>query len=278
MSNITFVFFTYNEERRIPFVIENFKKYGEIIIMDGGSTDKTKEISEKLGAKFFVRPVSDKPYVETQENFDFIKSKLNTDWIFWGYVDNLAPKSLLDKLAEISAQSTVKMVLTPLYTYLWGNTEHFAHKGYTQMFFHKDYIDFSDNHIHGMGKFTGDKSDILRLPNKREFALVHFSVYNIKKFVTGHLRYAESEALEKQKNGKKFSVIIMFAAILRYLWLFGKNGYRNGALGTIVMLSYAFSRFMTYVKLYELERGLTLDKIEDNYSVLKNKMLEDFKQ
>lgn len=277
MNKITFVFFTYNEEKRISYVIKNFIKYGDIIILDGGSTDKTKEISEKLGASFYLRPVSSKAQVETQENFEFIKSKIRTDWIYWGYVDNLAPKSLVEKLIQISSDNTIKMVLIPLYTYLWGSTKHFAHKGYTQMFFHKNYIDFTDNSIHSMGRFTGGKDEILKLPNKLEFALIHFSTYNISKFVVGHLRYAMSEALDKQKDDKKFSVIRMLAAMARYCIIYAKNGYKNGTLGLIVMFSYAFSRFMTYARLYELEHNITLETIENNYSIMKEKILEEFK-
>ncbi len=276
MSNITFIIFTFNEEKRIEYAIRNFMNYGEILIMDGGSTDKTKEISEKLGAKFFLRPLSERHQVETQEIFDFVKSKLKTDWIYWGYVDNFAPKNLLNKFVEISSQDIFKAVITPIYTYLWGNTKNFAHKGETRVFFHKDYMSFIDNNIHNMGRFMGRKNELLRLSNRKEFALIHFSTYNIDKFVTGHLKYAKTEAFDKQKNNKKFSVIRMLAAMIRYLCIFCKSGYKNGILGLIVMISYAFSRFMVYVKLYELEKGITIESVENNYSKTKEKLLKEF--
>ncbi len=276
MSNITFVIFTFNEEKRIEYAIRNFINYGEVLIMDGGSTDKTKEIAEKLGAKFFSRPLSNRPQVETQEIFDFIKDKVKTDWIYWGYVDNFAPKTLLDKFVEISSQNVFKVVVNPLYTYLWGNTKNFAHKGGTQVFFHKNYISFVDNNMHNMGRFIGKKDELLRLPNRKEFALIHFSTYNIGKFVAGHLKYAEAEALDKQKDGKKFNTTRMLAAMIYYCFIFCKNGYKNGILGLIAMLSYAFSRFMVYVKLYELEKGITMESIENNYSKMKKEMLKEF--
>ena len=65
MSNITFAIFTYNEER-ISYAVRNFIKYGDVIILDAGSTDKTREISEKLGASFFTRPKSNQPHVENK--------------------------------------------------------------------------------------------------------------------------------------------------------------------------------------------------------------------
>lgn len=276
MSNISFVLFAYNEEKRISYAIKNFIKYGEVIVLDGGSTDKTKEIVESMGAKFLIRPPSEKVQGETEMNFEFIKAHIKTDWIYWGYVDNTAPKTLVDKMVEISKQNKIKMVHIPLYTYLWGNTKHFMHKGYSPMFFHKDYVDMKDNYVHGMGKFLGTKNELLTLPNKKEFALVHFSTYNLRKFVNGHLRYAEAEALDKFKMGKKFSSLRMLAAMVRYCFIFGKIGFRNGVYGLIAMLSYAFSRFMVYVRLFELENDITLESIEQNYETVKKEMLKEF--
>lgn len=277
MSNITFAILTYNEEKRISYVIENLIQYGEVIILDGGSTDKTKEVAEKMGAKFLLRPPSTGPYVETSVNFDFLKSVLKTDWIYWGYADNILPKKLLEKLTAISNQSKIKWVFAPLYTYLWGNIENYAHKSYIPVLYHKNFIDFSKAHIHSMGEFTGDKSDQIKLPNTEKYAVKHFSIYDMHKFVIGHLRYAETEAEEKFKAGKKYSTIRMIAAMVRYICIYGKYSYKNGTLGIIIMLHYAFFRLMTYAKLYELEHNIKLEDMEATYRILKEKALEDFR-
>jgi len=277
MSNITFIIFTYNEEKRLPFIIRNFSKYGRVCVMDGGSTDRTKEIAESMGADFFTRPPSAVLYVETPENFEFIKTFLDTDWIYWGYSDNVAPKTLLDKLREISGQDKIKQVMIPLYTYLWGNTEKYALKSHAPFFFHKDFIDFSDWHIHSIGRFTGRGEQLLTLPSREEFALRHFSVYNVTKFVHAHMRYSEEEAREKFKAGQKFSIWRLFRAMLGYLWIFGKYNYNNGKLGLLITLNYIFYRVMTYTRLYELEQGITLESVEANYNKKKEEMLEEFK-
>lgn len=276
MSNITFVLFTYNEEKRIAYAVKNLIKYGDVILMDGGSNDKTQEIAERLGAKFYLRPPTDKVFSENQEWFEFIKSKINTDWIYWGYVDNIAPKGLLEKLTEISTQDKIKMVLVPLYTYLWGDTRHYAHKGYSPFFYHKDFMDYKNNYIHGMGQFTGAKDQILKLPNKEKYALKHFSTYSINKFVNNYLRYEEAEAAGKFKAGKKFSLFKMLAAMVRYSWIY-RRSLRSGALGIIIIMAYNFFRLMSYAKLYELENDINLESIEKNYSEAKEKMLEEFK-
>lgn len=277
MSKITFVFFTYNEEKRLGFVLRNFSKFGRICIVDGGSTDRTKEIAQSFGADFFLRPPATGPYVETEANFNLIKTFLDTDWIYWGYVDNIAPKPLLNKLLEISQQDKIKQVLIPLYTYLWGNTEKYALKSYAPFFFHKDFVSFTGNHIHSIGKFLGTKEQILTLPSKEEYALKHFSTYNVAKFVAGHMRYAETEAQDKFQAGKKFSVWQLFRAMLGYTWIFGKYNYKNGKLGLLIILNYIAYRVMAYTRLYELEHGITLESIEENYAKKKESILAEFK-
>jgi len=65
-----------NEEKRVSYAIRNLISYGDVMIMDAGSTDNTKNIAERLGARFFLRPPSDNLQVETQQNFEFIKKRI----------------------------------------------------------------------------------------------------------------------------------------------------------------------------------------------------------
>lgn len=275
-SNITFVLFTRNEEKRLIYPLKNFANYGSIIILDGGSTDNTKAVAESMGAQFLTRPNITSANVENVENFEFIKQHIKTDWIYWGYVDNLAPKTLLEKMVEIAKDNKYKKVNIPLYTHLWGNTKNYAHKSYAPFLFHKDYIDFTNNHIHGLGKFLGKKSEILFLPNKEVYALKHFSTYNLNKFILGHLRYAEQEAEEKFAKGTPFQTWKLFGAIIRYTWIYGRYCYKNGILGLLIVLNYISFRIMAYTKLYELHHGITLEKIEDTYSQKKEELLKQF--
>lgn len=274
MNNVTFIIFTYNEERRLPYTIRNFIDYGTVVILDGGSTDNTKDIAEKMGAKFFTRPINT-ANVEHQENLDFIKNKIDTDWIYWGYVDNIAPKTLVEKIVEIANKNEAKFVNIPMHTYMWGNTENCVLKSHGPFLFHKDYVDFSNNYIHGFGKFLGSKKENIFLENNEKYTLKHFSTYNINKFVNGHLKYAEYEAGEKYQRGEKFSVIKMLLAMLRYCWIY-RRSLKNLKLGLIIILGYSFFRLMTYAKLYELENSITIDSIENNYGKSKEKILEAF--
>lgn len=275
-SNITFGIPVYNEEKRLPMVIKNFSGYGKIIFLDGGSTDNTVSIAHSFDIEIYDRPKSDVPYVETRENFELLKSKLTTDWIYWGYADNLVPKKTLEKMLEVTRRNDIKIVYAPLYTYLWGLTKKPSHKSYIPILVHKDYINFSKPRIHSMGDFTGKTTDKLFLPNNSEYAVQHFSVYNSHKFILGHLKYAETEAEEKYKSSRKFSLFRLFISMLYYMWIYGKFAIRNGKLGIIIILHYASFRLMAFTRLYELENNINLTSIESSYLSKQNEFLKQF--
>ncbi len=274
-KTVSFVILAYNEEKRIENVIKNFVEYGEVIVLDGGSTDNTRAICEQLGVKYYLRPETKKIQIENAENFSFIRETIDTDWIYWGHADYIAPKTLVEKMVEISKQDTTKTVSIPLYTYLWGKTDYPTAKTRTSMFFHKDFRDFSGNRIHYQGNFTGEPEQLLSLPDQPEYAIRHFSVYNESKYVIGYMRYGEEEARQKFERGERFSVIKLFAAMLRYMWIY-RRALHSPKLGLLIMLNMAFGRLMTYTRLYEYEHGITLDSIEKNYGHKKEELLRDF--
>lgn len=275
MSNITFIFFALNEEKRVEYVIRNCVEYGRVLILDGGSTDNTESIAKKYRADFVRRPLTKSKITENKEIYEFIKKNTTADWIFWGFCDNLMPNTLLEKLLELSKQSNIKYVNIPMYTYLWGKTENPAEISCPPRFFMKDCVDFTDNHIHGMGKFLGKETERLVLPMKDRYAIRHFSLYDINKYVSAHMTYANIEATERFNSGKKFSFLRMTISMSRYFFIYYRNGYKNGRVGFMTALSYSFFRFMMFFRLYELENNLTLGAIESNYAKEKEKMINN---
>jgi len=274
-KNISFIIFTFNEEKRIELLVRNLRPYGEVFLLDGGSTDRTKEIAESFGAKFVVRPKSEKVQVETQEMLEFAKTLIRTEWIFWSYVDNFLPKTLLEEITKISQENKYSYVYVPIDTYLWGESQVPVISASYSCFFKKDKVNFGENRIHGMGKFTGPKEEILHLPKNKDFSMRHYSLYDLTKFVSGHVRYASAEAEERFKDGKRFSIYYMFGSMARYFWLFYKKGWRAGVRGVYGALLYSFFRLMMAVRLYELEHGVNLETIEQEYQKEKLKIVKE---
>src|SRR3989338_8426588 len=166
----------------------------------------------------------------------------------------------------------------PIYTYLWGDIKNVMQKGYSPRFFMIDHVDFTDNRMHGMGKFLGTKDEIMVLPSKNECAIYHYSSYNLKKFISSHLTYAETEARERFQDGRRFNFPRMIISMVRYFYIYIKSGFKSGALGFLVAMSYSFFRFMMFFQLYELEHGITIEDVEKNYSKSKEELLEEIEK
>ena len=81
-SNITFIIFAYNEEKRIEYPMKCFLPYGEVIVSDDSSTDNTVKIAKRLGAIVIKRKSPRGVLVENQEEINFILSHVATDWVF----------------------------------------------------------------------------------------------------------------------------------------------------------------------------------------------------
>jgi len=67
---------TYNEERNLPRAIESLRCCDEIVVVDSGSTDRTMEIAEKLGARAI-----DSPWPGYAKQKNLAAEKAAYDWI-----------------------------------------------------------------------------------------------------------------------------------------------------------------------------------------------------
>ncbi len=273
-GNITFIIFTYNDGYRVEYSIRNLKPFGEVIVSDQESTDNTVEIANKLSVRVASRKATGKPFIETQELLDTVEGLATNDWIYWGFVDNILPKTLLEKMVKISHQDKYKHVFIPIYTYLWGDTKNVYVKAAYGCFWKKGMMDFRQNRIHNMGKFLGKKEEELRLPMKPKYAMRHFSLYDMNKFLSSHWRYAQTEAEQKYRDGKRLGFVYLFGSMARYFWIFW-GGIKAGTRGLLVSLLYSFFRLMMCVRLYELEHGWTLESIEAEYAKEKKKLVEE---
>jgi glycosyltransferase involved in cell wall biosynthesis len=67
---------TYNEERNVPRAIESLRCADEIVVVDSGSSDRTLELAEKLGAR-----VVESPWAGYTKQKNFAAEQAANDWI-----------------------------------------------------------------------------------------------------------------------------------------------------------------------------------------------------
>jgi glycosyltransferase involved in cell wall biosynthesis len=80
---------TFNEERNLPRAIESLRCADEVVVVDSGSTDRTVEIAEKLGARVIESPW---PGYANQKNL--AAERAEHDWILSLDADESLSESL----------------------------------------------------------------------------------------------------------------------------------------------------------------------------------------
>lgn len=79
MTLLSAIVLSKNEEKNISRCLTSLQWCDEIIVIDDNSSDKTKEIAEKLNAKVYEHPLENDFSQQRQYGID----KSNGDWIFF---------------------------------------------------------------------------------------------------------------------------------------------------------------------------------------------------
>ncbi len=102
MTNLTVALATFNEENNLAQCLESVKDLaGEIIIVDGSSTDKTVEIAKKFGAKVHVTDNPPVFHINKQKALD-LASK---EWILQLDADERLSQELKEEIRKIISLS-----------------------------------------------------------------------------------------------------------------------------------------------------------------------------
>ena len=90
---------TYNEERNLPRAIESLRCADEILVVDSGSTDRTVEIAEKLGAR-----VMDSPWPGYAKQKNLAAENAAHDWILSLDADESLSEALEGEIWRLKKQ------------------------------------------------------------------------------------------------------------------------------------------------------------------------------
>ena len=273
-GDVTFVIFTYNEEHRLPYVLRAIHGYGDIMIIDNWSTDRTIEVAKKYTPFVFQR---DKvPFTESEESVKYVFERAKTNWFYWGYADELLPRPLVEKMADVSLQDRYKIVWIRRKNYNYGGVN--LQNGLALRFFRKGAIDFRGNQIGRFGKVVVSENEVVTFPQTDAYSIHHFSTYNLEKFERSHSGYSTEEAKANLSLGRHFSgfklIVKPIYYFLRYMIVGG--AWRWGWRGLIITAQYCFYFFNIQAKMWEMEHGVTAESIESKYSEIKENILKEF--
>ncbi|OGE42616.1 hypothetical protein A3B45_00205 [Candidatus Daviesbacteria bacterium RIFCSPLOWO2_01_FULL_39_12] len=238
---------SFNEAEKLERCLESIRDFvDEIVIVDLGSKDETKNVCEKYGAKIFHHKFV--PYVEKIRNFSI--SKASNEWILILDPDEYIPDSLKNELKKVSESKEYSAVNIPRKNIFFGkwitHTNWWPDKHVR--FFQKGSVSWSQIHLYP--KVSGK---ILELPAKEKLAIIHYGYSDISEFIDRQNRYAEVESEEAYEKGIRFSWISFFWWPARvFLTRFIKHqGYLDGIYGFVLTYLMMIYKITVLVKLWE---------------------------
>ena len=248
-TKITGIIPTYNEEINIEAAIDSLSFVDELIIIDSYSTDKTVALANAKGVRLVQREFDD---FSSQKNYAINLAKHS--WIFILDADERIP-SLLKK--EIQTELT-KTDTSAAYWIKRSNifmNKRIKYSGWQHdkviRLFKKETSKYDGKLAHEEIKTEGE---VGFLENKLE----HYTYKDFNEFVRKNTFYAQLQAKDLAKKGKKAT---LFHFIAKPSFRFFKHyvlqkGFLDGIEGFFIAIFYAYTTFIRYVHLWLLNRNL----------------------
>jgi glycosyltransferase involved in cell wall biosynthesis len=101
--DVTVAILTLNEEANLPQALRSVCGWArEVVVIDSGSQDRTKEIARSFGARVIENPFKD---YSTQRNFALQGAGIETEWAFFLDADEWMPSQLRDEICTVVSSS-----------------------------------------------------------------------------------------------------------------------------------------------------------------------------
>lgn len=232
-----------NEEQHIGRALESVKDFAQIVVIDSGSTDKTKEISKRYNANLI-----DHDWVNEFEQRSFALSQCTHDWVLSLDADEEINQDLLDHIKLTIEQDDAEALDIEIREYFMGKLPHpnvkFTHR---VKFFKKSRFNYGQARVHIPQNVEG------RTKKAKGF-ITHFGEKSVELAVMKNNKYSSYKAQDKFDKGKKPSrlrmAVIFPAVFLKYYFV--KRHCLSGTRGFVLSMNSAHYAFIKEAKLYEM--------------------------
>jgi glycosyltransferase involved in cell wall biosynthesis len=247
MKNISVAVITKNEEFNIRECLESVRWADEIVVVDSGSTDKTREICQSFQARV---------YVEEWKGFSRQKNsaieKTRNEWVLSLDADERIPLPLQQEIARIMEEGPARdgyyIARRNFFLGRWIRRCGW-YPDFNLRLFRKSRGRFLEREVHERIEIRG-KVGYLEQP------LEHWTYRSLSDFLERMDRYSTLAAQEMAKEGRRYRI---YDALLRppftflHMYLI-RGGAWEGYSGFLLSALYSFYTFIKYAKLGELQR------------------------
>lgn len=225
-QKIGVVIITKNEELKIEDCLRSVEWANEIIVIDSGSTDHTREICSKYTKLFFV---------ETWEGYGAQKNKgiakTSCEWVLNLDADERVSPALAEEIHKILSNPSDNDGFQIPFCHFIGNKQ-IAHCGYTP--------DYHLRLFRSSFQFEGKVHESVQCPKTGylKHPIHHYTYDNIAAFVVKINRYTslEADTDSRQVNFLRFVLGPLKEFFKRYFY---QKGFLDGRLGLMICAMHA---------------------------------------
>ncbi len=242
---ISAVIITLNSSATLEATLKSVAWCDEIIVVDSGSTDETKEICQKYSCKFSFHQF---------EGFG-LQKKIATDlakydWILSIDSDEVLTPELQHEIKELLSQGDIpcsgyKIAQTLVFMgkiFKYGKETH----QYPLRLFNRKYGNFNSSQVHEKIIVQGETSKLKNI-------LLHYSYRDISNYFekfNSYSSYASEEAFKIGKKSSKLKLLVKLPLTF-FIQYFVYGNFLNGFPGLIWSINSSFYTYVKYLKIYE---------------------------
>lgn len=253
-NNITVFLEVFNEESRIESCLKSFRWADELIVFDKQSTDRTREIAQRLATKVITSP-----YCEASENsVRNIAGEQSNEWCFFITASSLIHPELVDEIIKLTSDPTFAfdVIGLPYGMYAFGITSPYSPWTNARKYalIRRSVLRLSCE-LHREIRYASDR--VFDMPRVSEVALLlHCTHRDADDFFLRHLRYAKYEAKGVTAVSRKKALWGVLKEIIRSIAyvVIRRRSFVLGWDGIALGLGYISYFIMKFVYIWDLHR------------------------
>jgi glycosyltransferase involved in cell wall biosynthesis len=246
--DLSIVIITFNEEKNIQECLRSLPKGAEVVVLDSGSSDRTRSLCEAEGVHFLERPFTN--YAD-QKNFA-ISASLRS-WVLSIDADErLSPELRDGVVAAVTAKDGPASFRLRRQLCFMGRMMRYGRTvDHPIRLFRRDAGEFRSS-IHERFQLREETSAVGSLPG----VLLHFSYEDLSAYFETFNRFTSLVADNHMKSGRRDPSLVLhlmrpwFEFVSRY---FFKLGFLDGYPGYTYALLSSMYTYVKYAKLREIK-------------------------